>query len=169
MWPPHLAIVLCMIEMHKPESLHEPCSLRMLCLTVTSWRAWVSVRVCTRVCVHGCTCVGREKPSPRSLVAGPSVIPSQVIANAVQHYGIKPEGGMSGRCSHGENKLDELAADVLLNALNFSQKVGVVVLDKHEKPYEYDSEGGPPRKYAVVSDALDGYVLPHNPLLRHTR
>eukprot|EP00038_Savillea_parva_P007268 m.168941 g.168941 ORF g.168941 m.168941 type:complete len:361 (+) comp13028_c0_seq1:487-1569(+) len=83
-------------------------------------------------------------------------VAAKVIANAVQHYGIKPEGGMSGRCSHGENKLDELAADVLLNALNFSQKVGVVVLDKHEKPYEYDSEGGPPRKYAVVSDALDG-------------
>lgn len=57
-----------------------------------------------------------------------------------------------------ENKLDELAADVLLNALNFSQKVGVVVLDKHPAPYTYDSDGGPARKYAVVSDALDGYV-----------
>ena len=39
------------------------------------------------------------------------------------------EGG-----SAAENKLDELAADVLLNALNFSQKVGVVILDGHEKP-----------------------------------
>lgn len=66
----------------------------------------------------------------------------------------------TGRFSHGDNKLDELAADVLLNALSFSQKVGLVVLDKHEKPYTYESdEGQPPRKYAVVSDALDGSVL----------
>eukprot|EP00035_Acanthoeca_spectabilis_P003540 m.93829 g.93829 ORF g.93829 m.93829 type:complete len:360 (+) comp12186_c0_seq2:351-1430(+) len=84
-------------------------------------------------------------------------VAAKVIANAVQHYGIKPEGGLSGRFSHGDNKLDELAADVLLNALSFSQKVGLVVLDKHEKPYTYESdEGQPPRKYAVVSDALDG-------------
>jgi len=82
-------------------------------------------------------------------------VAAKVIANAVQHYGIKVEGARHPP-GQRDSKLDELAADVLLNALNFSHKVGVVVLDKHEKPYLYDSDGGPPRKYAVVSDALDG-------------
>eukprot|EP00037_Helgoeca_nana_P008264 m.73667 g.73667 ORF g.73667 m.73667 type:complete len:360 (+) comp18827_c0_seq1:430-1509(+) len=95
--------------------------------------------------------------SQMSFILNGISVAAKVIANAVQHYGIKPEGGISGISEHvRENKLDELAADVLLNALNFSQKVGVVVLDKHPAPYTYDSDGGPARKYAVVSDALDG-------------
>lgn len=93
-------------------------------------------------------------------------VAAKIIAQAVQQAGIKPLNdftGMTGmfRGTKHEGReytqIDELAGDVLLNALRYSQQVGLILLDGHENPIMCPWESGaPPKKYAVVSDPLDG-------------
>eukprot|EP00041_Stephanoeca_diplocostata_P035552 m.1258544 g.1258544 ORF g.1258544 m.1258544 type:complete len:373 (+) comp24719_c0_seq9:219-1337(+) len=105
----------------------------------------------------------RDEDTGISFILNGISVAAKVIANQVQHAGIKrlrvePDSSASAiTCADRElSKLDEVASDVILNALKFSQKVGLAYLDGHEQPYEFTGDGSAPRKYAVICDPLDG-------------
>lgn len=87
-------------------------------------------------------------------------VASKVISNAVQHAGVQGLYGMQGVVNvQGEDqkKLDVLANDVMVNAIKFSHKVGIMVSEENPVPIlcmgDTDHNLA---KYAVVFDPLDG-------------
>lgn len=99
-----------------------------------------------------------------SFVMNAISVACKIIAQAVQQAGVKQCDSFTAGIMRGDKhedreytQMDDLAGDVLLNALRYSQQVGLVAIDGTDKLVEFPSEpGSSPKRYAVVTDPLDG-------------
>lgn len=84
-------------------------------------------------------------------------VASKVIANAVQQSGVQGLYAMQGIVNvtgDDQKKLDVLSNDVMINAIRYSHKVGIMVSEENTDPIFVPECAS--AKYAVVFDPLDG-------------